>query len=74
MYTIQHCFIYGPLDITVSEDAGIENRTVATLALAVRCYNHSARSHLIQRFTEVYRDWNFHLLKLSAYWCCLHDL
>jgi hypothetical protein len=30
----------------VSEDAGIEPRTVATLALAVICSNHSARSHL----------------------------
>jgi hypothetical protein len=30
---------------TVSEDAGIESRTVATTALAVRRYNHSARSH-----------------------------
>ncbi len=30
---------------TVSEDAGIEPRTVATLALAVRRANNSARSH-----------------------------
>jgi hypothetical protein len=30
---------------TVLEDAGIEPRTVATLALAVRHSNHSARSH-----------------------------
>jgi hypothetical protein len=29
----------------VSEDAGIETRTVATTALAVRRRNHSARSH-----------------------------
>jgi hypothetical protein len=28
------------------DDAGIEPRTVATLALAVRCSNHSARSLL----------------------------
>jgi hypothetical protein len=33
-----------PSDTTVSEDAGIEPRTVATLALAVRRSNHSARS------------------------------
>ncbi len=32
-------------DSTVSEDAEIEPRTVATTALAVRRYNHSARSH-----------------------------
>jgi hypothetical protein len=36
MYDIQHCFICRPSDSTVSEDAGIEPRTVATLALAVR--------------------------------------
>jgi hypothetical protein len=30
---------------TVSEDAGIEPRTYTTLALAVRRFNHSARSH-----------------------------
>ncbi len=29
----------------LSEDAGIESRTVATLALSVRCSNYSARSH-----------------------------
>jgi hypothetical protein len=29
----------------VSEDAGIEPETVATLALTVRSSNHSARSH-----------------------------
>jgi hypothetical protein len=43
MYDIQHCFICRPS--TVSEDAGIEPRTVATTALAVRRFNHSVRSH-----------------------------
>jgi hypothetical protein len=33
---IQHCFICRPSDPTVSEDAGIEPRTVATSVLAVR--------------------------------------
>jgi hypothetical protein len=33
MYCIQHCFICHPSDSTVSEDAGIEPRTVATLAV-----------------------------------------
>jgi hypothetical protein len=33
---IQHCFIYRPSDSSVSEDAGMEPRTVATVALAVR--------------------------------------
>ncbi len=41
---IQHCFICRPSDSTVSEDAGIKPRTVATLALAVKHSNHSARS------------------------------
>ncbi len=45
MYDIQHCFICRPTDSAVSEDAGIEPRTVATSALAVRRSNHSARSH-----------------------------
>ncbi len=45
MYDIQHCFICRPSDSSVSEDAGIESRTVATIALAVRRSNHSARSH-----------------------------
>ncbi len=45
MYGIQHCFICRPSDSTVSEDAGIEPRTVATEALAVRRSNYSARSH-----------------------------
>ncbi len=45
MYDIQYCFIYRPSDSIVSEDAGIDPRIVATTALAVRCSNHSARSH-----------------------------
>ncbi len=36
IYVIQHCFIFRSSDSTVSEDAGIEPRTVATLALTVR--------------------------------------
>ncbi len=45
MYVIQHCFICRPSESTVSEDAGIKPRTVATLALTARLFNHSARSH-----------------------------
>jgi hypothetical protein len=45
MYFIQHRFICRPSDSIVSEDVGIEPRTVATLALAITCSNHSARSH-----------------------------
>ncbi len=44
-YDIQHCFICRPSESTVSENAGIESRTVATTALAVGRSNHSARSH-----------------------------
>ncbi len=44
-YCIQHCFICRPSDSTVPLDAGIEPRTVATDALAVRRPNHQARSH-----------------------------
>jgi hypothetical protein len=39
-YFIQHCFICRPSDSTVPTDAGIEPRTVATGALAVRRSNH----------------------------------
>ncbi len=44
-YYIQHCFICRPSDSTVPTDAGIEPRTVATGALAIRRSNHQARSH-----------------------------
>ncbi len=39
-YNIQHCFICRPSDSTVPTDAGIEPRTVAAGALAVRRSNH----------------------------------
>jgi hypothetical protein len=42
MYFIQHCFICLPSDSTVSEDAGIEPRTVAT---RLDLIHYSARSH-----------------------------
>jgi hypothetical protein len=35
MYDIQHCFICRPSDSTVSEDAGIGPRTVATTAIFI---------------------------------------
>ncbi len=46
---IQHCFFSRPSDSTVSEDAGIEPRTVAASTLAVRRSNHSAGSHPLSR-------------------------
>ncbi len=45
MYVIQHYIICRPSDSTVSEDARIVPRIVATLALTARRSNHSARSH-----------------------------
>jgi hypothetical protein len=45
MYFIQQRFICRPLDSTVSEDAGIKPRTIASWTLTVRRSNHSARFH-----------------------------
>jgi hypothetical protein len=42
---LQRCFLCHLSDSTVSEDAGIEPRTVATLAFLVGRFNHSARSY-----------------------------
>ncbi len=47
MYYIQHCYICHPSGSTVSEDAEIECRTVATLAVVVRRSNHWATVNLI---------------------------
>jgi hypothetical protein len=49
MYKIQHCLICRPSDPTVSEDAGIELRTIANTALAVRRSNHSVRSQWLPK-------------------------
>jgi hypothetical protein len=46
-YFIHHCIICCCSDSTVSEDAVMEPRTVANLVLAVRRFNHLARSHLL---------------------------
>ncbi len=59
MYVIQHCFICRHSDSTVSEDAGTEPRTVATLALTDRRSDHSAKTcwwcyhHLWNRYGYV---------------------
>ncbi len=45
MNCIQHCFICRPFESTVTEDAGIEPRTVATSAWAFRRSYHQAKSH-----------------------------
>ncbi len=49
LYFIRHCFICRPSDSTVSEDAGIEHRTVAILSLTFRRSKHSARSRPVLR-------------------------
>jgi hypothetical protein len=45
-YFIHYCFICRPSDSTVSEEAGIEPRTVATMPLAVRSSDHLARLNI----------------------------
>jgi hypothetical protein len=47
---INHCFINCPSYSTVPEDTGIELRTVATLALAVRRSYYCTRQGLIHHF------------------------
>jgi hypothetical protein len=47
IYVIQQSFSCRTSDFTVSEIAGIEPRTVATLALTARRSNHSTISHLL---------------------------
>jgi hypothetical protein len=56
MYIIQPCFICRASDSTVSEDAGIEHRTAATLALTVRRSNHLARSHASTSWLDLIHD------------------
>ncbi len=46
MYCIQHGLICRHSHSTILKGAGIEPRTVATSALAVRRSDHAARSHL----------------------------
>jgi hypothetical protein len=72
MYFVQHCFICRPSDSTVSEDVGIEPRTVAT----VRRSSHSATSHLIyiyhfyqyRLFICINTLWSKHLLLIQIPW------
>jgi hypothetical protein len=65
IFYIQHCFASRSSDFTVSEDAGIESRTVAiaTLSLTVRHSNQSRLDfihsrpdfiHYSARFTKIY--------------------
>ncbi len=63
-----------PADSIVSEDAGIEPRTVATTALTVRRSYHAARSHpkkfyfyvlLVQTWTKNPKVWNMIQINIS---------
>jgi hypothetical protein len=56
-FFIQHCFICRPSDFTVSEDAGIEPRTVATLAIAIQIFS---KFHPEMNFWQgnIFPSWN----------------
>jgi hypothetical protein len=66
MYLFQHCFICSPSAATVSEDAGIEPRTVATSAMAVRPL--TTRLDLIHKQDLIHeqKSWLTLFLYLSA--------
>jgi len=55
MYDIQHLFIGRPSDSTVSEDAGIEPRTVVSSELAVSRSNHSGCINAVYAGSRIYR-------------------
>ncbi len=58
MYVIQNCFICRPSDFTVSVDAGIEPRTVATLALTARRSSHLAiAKYLLLTIVSGFQSW-----------------
>ncbi len=63
MYFLQHCFICRPSYSTVSEDAGIEPRSVSTLALAVRRSNHSEISSTLYQISSTFGQISF-ILKI----------
>ncbi len=59
MYVIQHWSIWRPQIPLVSDDAGMESRTVTTLALTARRSNHSARFHRQKKnFFHSHNFWN----------------
>jgi hypothetical protein len=64
MYIIQPFFIFRPSDLTVSEDAGIAPRTVATLALTARRSNRKFRKFLHQG----------ERLRRSDFWIVFYEL
>jgi hypothetical protein len=66
-YFIQQCFIFRPSDSTVSADAGMGPRTVATSALAVRRSN--ARSHpCLGYISSTIIKTNIHVSRTIFHW------
>ena len=55
LYFIRHCFICRPSDSTVSEDAGIEHRAVATLDLG---QDKVQRTHDTNTLPSQHGDWS----------------
>ncbi len=72
MYDIQHCFICHPSDSAVSEDAGIEPRTVATVYSAGSHPLLSAWSHPLTRLlsSSLKLAWFIRYFTLSKYLIC----
>ncbi len=59
MYFIQHCFICRLSDSTVSDNTGIEPRTLATLALVVTLYT-------VKKVSDFFvPSWDVTITKLS---------
>jgi hypothetical protein len=68
-------FVCRPLDYSVSEDAGIEPSTVATMVLAVRRSNHSAIDLIGRnclRGQEFGKHLVWHLTMTFAYWSAVN--
>jgi hypothetical protein len=61
----QHCFVCRPSDTTMSENAGNEPRTVATLALDQKLYPLSYKSDL------EFEDLTVSGIKIIAVFCCI---
>jgi hypothetical protein len=75
MYIIQHCFMCCPSDSIVSEDAGTEPRTFATLALTAKRSNHLARFHSQTRLDLVHKlGWISSTTRLDLFYNSAIDL
>ncbi len=70
MFCIQHCFICRPSDSTVSEDAGIEPRTVAIPALAVSLGVHI--QYYKSRFPCKGFRHRVHRVETATFWRTVH--